>query len=890
MSETILALIQYCRLRTSIFSRPSRYAQAGMQKRKSSTSKQNPTAHTLDRRMEIPIFPKPCLGRMKSATPAVLASLALLLISGAALARGEERPSHAPVQITVVDENGVAVPDAQVTIEEPGLTPVRMWTDYAGHCTFTPQKNQAYKVHVQKPGFYQATKTGVAPDLSALRVALAHEQMVKEQVNVSASPPGINVQQMSNAQIMNTPEIVNIPYQTSRDIRYLLPYNPGVVPGKGQQFHVAGAESWQTLDLLDGFDIRSPVDGTLDMRISADAVRSINIQSTRYPVKYGRTTGGVVAFYTGMGDNKFRFNATNFLPSFHEINGLRFDKFVPRFMFSGPLVRNRAWFYDGFDFNYSNIYVSGLPSNAATNPLVRGSNLLKIQTNLTPTNILTAAVLFNDFHSPYNGLSVLTPRVSTTKRDIIAWLPYLRDQWTLHNGTLLDVGIADMRFRDGREPHGDTPYELTPENAQGSYFQNMTGRSQRTEGTATLYLPPHHWHGVHDIQAGIDLDHIGYDENVNRTPVSYLREDGTLLRKSVFTQVAPFTLHNLSLGSYVQDRWSMKNGFLLEPGLRFDWNEIVRRPEFSPRIAAVYSPPGHENTTKISAGVGLYYGHTQLEYLTRAHTGLRTDTYYDANGVTPTGPSQQTRFTANYGALHDPHALNWSLAIEQKLPGSIYASVSFMQKHTNNIFTYVNQSGPSALSGDYLLTNRRQDRYHSIEIQARRIFANGYTLFGAYTHSSARTNAALQYMPTPSPLGAQQSGPLAWDTPNRVLSWGWLPLFLPKFRKSWDIVYTFEWHDGYPITSVDDAHQVVGAVGSHRFPNFVDFSPGLAWRFHFHGEYWELRGVMENAMDNNNPGVVNNVTGSPQYLHFSEFQGRAFTARIRLIGARKNRR
>jgi hypothetical protein len=128
---------------------------------------------------------------------------------------------------------------------------------------------------------------------------------------------------------------------------------------------------------------------------------------------------------------------------------------------------------------------------------------------------------------------------------------------------------------------------------------------------------------------------------------------------------------------------------------------------------------------------------------------------------------------------------------------------------------------------------------------------------------------------------------LPWDVPNRVLSWGWLPFDVPWFKKRWDFVYTYEWHDGEAITSVDAAQRVVGAVASHRFPNFVNFSPGIEWKFHFRGQYWGLRGVMENALDNTDPAVVDNVVDSPQYLQFSQFQGRALTARIRLIGTRK---
>ena len=151
-----------------------------------------------------------------------------------------------------------------------------------------------------------------------MRVELEHEQIVREQVNVTASTPGIDTQQVSDKNTMNTPEIVNIPYPTSRDIRNLLPFNPGVVPDATGQVHLAGSETWETLDAMDGFDIRSPVGGSLSLRVSADAVRSIGVETTRYPVEFGRATGGVIAFYTGMGDNKFRFNATNFIPSFRD--------------------------------------------------------------------------------------------------------------------------------------------------------------------------------------------------------------------------------------------------------------------------------------------------------------------------------------------------------------------------------------------------------------------------------------------------------------------------------------------------------------------------------------------------------------------------------------------
>jgi hypothetical protein len=823
-----------------------------------------------------------------SAFPVVIS---LLLIVSAGLARGQQPPAPAPAQqsatvrITIVDENGQVVSGAQVTVLEPGHTPLQLWTDYAGRCSFTPRQNAAYQVLSSKPGYYQNIQSDVDPDASSIRIELTHEQIVQEQVNVTDSSPGIDVEQTSGEFTMNTPEIVNVPYTTSRDIRNLLPFNPGVVADSTGQVHVAGSETWQTLDQIDGFDVRSPVRGVLGMRVSPDAVRTIVTESTRYPVEFGRTTGGVIAFYTGMGDNKFRFNATNFVPSFRSLNGIRFDKFVPRITFSGPLVRDRAWFFDGLEAEWDNIYIVELPANANSNQLVRGSNLFKVQENLTPSNILTGGLLFNAYHSPYDGISSLTPQRSTTKRNTLAWLPYIRDKWSLAGGALLATGFGVVRINDGYEPHGSAPYQITPELPSGSYFESLTGHSQREEGTADLYLPPRHWAGQHDFKFGIDLRHTGYSENVTRAPISYLREDRTLLRRSVFPAIPRFTLNDVEVGAYAEDRWQPGKGLLLEPGLRFDWDEIIRRPLISPRVAAVYSPGGG-NSTKLSAGVGLYYEHTQLEYLARAHEVGRFDTYFAPDGVTPTSQALPTSFTANYGPLRQARAINWSLGVEQKVPWSILFGANFLEKRTSNVFTYVNQSGPSALSGNYLLTNQRQDHYDSFEVDARRFFAGGHTLFVSYTRSSARTNAALDYVPTISMLGPQQSGPLPWDTPNRVISWGWMPVPLPRIRNRWDFVYTVDWHTGFPYTAINANQQVVGAAGAQRFPAYFNISPGLEWKFHFRGSYFGLRGVLENATDRANPSMVNNVVDSPQFGTFSQFQGRALTARIRLIGAK----
>jgi hypothetical protein len=792
---------------------------------------------------------------------AILLLVLLLFLPAAARAQAD---ASRRVQLTILDENDVVVPDARVTILQFGQRPVELLTSPSGRAEFSLSSPTPYRLQVDKPGFYQTLKRDVDPQLHDIELILQYQQIVSQEVNVVASTPSIDPQQTADVSTMNTPEIVNIPYVTNRNIVNLLPFNPGVIQDPTGQLHVAGSPTYATLDLLDGFDLRSPASGLLSFHLSTDAVRSIDTESTRYPVEYGKATGGIIAFSSGMGDNRYRFNATDF---------------VPRVTFSGPIAKNKAWYFDGFDLAYASNYIVGLPANADTNPSWQESNLSKFQFNLTPRNNLIAALLFNHAYSPYSGLSTLTPQTSTVKMDTLAWLPYLRDQQLFANGTLLDLGIGITRIHSGYEPHGNTPYQLTPETAEGSYFENLTSRSSRIQESFALYLFPHHWIGEHDLKAGVDLDQITFGENFFRAPINYLREDGTLLRQSTFPIQPPFTRQNADVGAYVQDHWQPHPSLSIDPGLRFDWDQIIRRPLYSPRLAAVFAP-GKVPTTKVSAGIGVYYEHTQLHYLEQAFAGLRNDTYYAADGITPVSPPLPTMFTVDYYLLRAPRVINWSAAIEQKLPAATYASLSYIDKQGSNFFVFADQNAP-AFSGTYLLSNQRHLDYHAVNLTLRHNFSGDYVLFAAYTHSLAYTNAALEYSPTDGYLGPQQPGPLPWNVPNRVISWGWLPV--PRVKR-WDFVYTLDWHTGLPFTAINANHVVVGAPDAHNYPAYLSFSPGLEWKFHLHGAYFGLRAIVANITDRQNPTVVNNVVDSPEYGTFTEPLGRALTARIRLIG------
>ena len=124
------------------------------------------------------------------------------------------------------------------------------------------------------------------------------------------------------------------------------------------------------------------------------------------------------------------------------------------------------------------------------------------------------------------------------------------------------------------------------------------------------------------------------------------------------------------------------------------------------------------------------------------------------------------------------------------------------------------------------------------------------------------------------------AGPLPWDIPNRLISWGWFPTPFKRF----DFVYSLDYHTGFPWTTVNQNQQIVGAAYSNRFPSYFAFNPGLEFRFTFRGYALALRGVAENVTDRKNPAFVNNNINATNYATYGGFDGRAFTARIRFLG------
>jgi Carboxypeptidase regulatory-like domain/TonB dependent receptor len=832
--------------------------------------------------------------------------LIALVLAAAAVAQSSPPQTTTAPTIVVTDENGVAVDSARVFLESPNLPAAHCQTDLSGRCQFPSVEPGVYQIRVEKERFYAAVKQSVQIGAGVtVEVAIAHEQEVKEVVNVQESPAAIDPAQVPAQETMSGLDVVNMVYPSTTDYRNALNFIPGVVQDQNGQPHVAGAETYQTVTLLDGFNVTQPANGQLLVRVSTDAFRSIQVEPAREPAEDGKGSGGVLSLNTGIGNDDFHFLGTDFIPSAQDKHGLRFDQFLPRFTFSGPFVKGKAWFYNALDAEYDNTIFTALPVGADNDHELRLGDLFKIQTNLTSRNILTTSFLVNHLNDQYAFLSPQSPQLANPKDVESAYVASVKDQHYFAGGQLLETGLAFDQYNLQLTPYGLQPYFVNPETAGGNYYLDEETHARRLQGILNLFLPSHQWRGRHDFKVGADLDRISYNAEFARQPIAFLSADNPLTsanecqavpqnnqfpctRYSTFTPAPLHYQYNGEVSAYAEDRWSITNRLLIEPGVRLDWDEIVRHAEIAPRLAGTYVLD-NAATTKISAGIGLVYDATPIFLIARPFTGTRQDTFYsvDSSCTTPTGcvttsGPVTTAFSADTSALAVPRFLNWSVGLEKKLPEAIYLKAEVLEKRGTRGFVYDAFGGTT---GDFFLQNTRDDRYDALQITLRHNFRGNYSVMGSYTRSSARSNQALDFNVDNPVLSAQQPGPYPWDAPNRFLSWGYVPFFkLPVLHQT-ELAYSMETRSGFPFSLLNDQQELISQVGAERFPEYFSLNVQLEKRFHFLGYYLALRGGMDNITGRCDPFVVNSVIDATHPAPtFSACLGRAFTSRIRLLG------
>ncbi len=825
---------------------------------------------------------------MRSAHLLAAALAALNILASA----GIQAADSAECAGVVMDENGVPVGAAQIKIEQGSGKTYRAETDGAGRFALRNLSAGDYKVEVRKQGFFLLT--GKALTLRAgpneVTFTLNHAQELHEQVQVVAPSNQIDTQDTAQRSTLTSQDIRDIPVPSTHVLRQSLIALPEVVQDHRDILHVAGARSGETQYLLDGFEIGDPVTGGLTSRFNVDATRAAEIQTGRIGAAYAHSGASILSLETPDGDDRWRFGTTNPVPGINIQESAHLGNWYPRFTFSGPIEHGRFWFSNSISLQHTFVVVKQQPSGVNTREEWAGDNLLRLQYNVTPKHILHASFLYNRAQDTNLGLDALDPQSTTVDTKQRRAFVSLKDQVWLHD-TLFELGVAADSGVLDYVPQGAEPYILLINGTSGNFFQRLHQRGSRLQAMASVTAASRHWHGTHQLAAGLNVTGLAFRQSAERGEIDALRAfraDGKtpcvspttdcLQRRSTFAGPAAPDVSNTQAGGYAQDTWSISKRFLVQAGLRTDWDRFTQSAMAEPRVSGNALPFG-DDRAKLSLGWGIYNAPLDLALIGQALDQRQFDTFYDSAGMAVFPTPVVSQFVLSPGGLQQPRFTISSAGWQQKIRHNTLIGLELLARNGYHQFAYVDQQ-PAQPGGIFLLQDHRKDRYRSATVSARHVFSETAEVYAAYTRSRARSDQVLNPAQGSIFYAAQQPGPVAWDAPNRLLTWGWNPTHVWGVQLS----YFFEYRTGYPFSAVNLEQRLVGAADSMRFPAYASLNLGLEKKFGFHGYLWAARIEAVNVLERQNPDTVVNKIEAPNFGTFSGGQGRALTLRVRFAG------
>lgn len=796
--------------------------------------------------------------------------LVMAAVAGAA-------PQAAELRGQVMDENELPVAGAEVVIRTPAGQSQSAYTDAAGRFVVRALNSGEIRINLSKAGFFRLADQTVqlAEGVNEVSFVLRHEVEIHQTIEVTSSSSRVEPQETAHQRELVAHEIRDIPVPSTHDLKSSLPALPGVVRDNSSQFHIAGARVGQAEVELDGFEVGDPATGDLTFRVNVDSLRAVEVQSGSYGAQYAHAGAGVLALETTAGEDRWRFGVTNFIPGIDFNQGTHLGNWYPRLVFSGPVRKGRVWFSEAASVQHTFKVVSGQPPGADTTTQWAGDNLFRLQANLTPGHILWGSFLYNQAGDSRVGLGPFSPLSTTTDHRSRRAFFSLKDQIWFQN-TLFEIGAAGDIGRSESSPQGSGPYFIAPTGTFGSFFEAMRERARRWQLISNVHMPSRRWHGSHDLSAGINADEVIFNQTAVRSAILFLRADGVGFRQATFLGPGQFHLSNTQVGGYAQDSWQAFRALRVQAGLRADWDRLVQRAVVAPRVA-VNVLPFRDDRAKLTLAWGIYYQPLDLVLWGQAFDQLRRDVFFDSRGAIPLTQVVNV-FTLPPGHLKQPRFYTTSVEWTEKLAGSTLVGIHLLARDAHDGLAY-NPQIPVIPVVDFLLQNSRQDRYRAAELLLRHSFREKAEVFADYTRSRARSNQVLDFSLGALPTGSQAPGALAWDAPNRFLSWGWTPLPIWHLWLS----YFFEYRTGFPFSVVNQFQQMVGPPNRLRFPDYVSLSVAVEKRFRFHGYEWAARLVVVNLTGHRNPDAVINNLDAPSFLTFAGGQGRAISVRLRLV-------
>jgi len=310
--------------------------------------------------------------------------------------------TSATISGTIRDETGGVLPGVDVLVSnvDTGLSRTSV-TDANGYFTVPGLAPGRYEARASLQGFTTAVQSGIVLEVAqqaGLNLVL-WLGAAAETITVTGETPLVDVRTATLSAVVDEKTIEELPLN-GRNYIALATLQPGIVQytervstspaQRGVQLNINGMGGRSNSYLLDGANMRGYAGQATvtaaDSTLGVETIQEFRVVTNAFTADYGRVMGGVVSIASKSGTNVLHGSAFEFFRNSRMDARNFFDVGDPapftRHQFGGavggPIVRNRVFFFGGFErlqedlgTTVLNVVPTAAARAGAVNPVVR---------------------------------------------------------------------------------------------------------------------------------------------------------------------------------------------------------------------------------------------------------------------------------------------------------------------------------------------------------------------------------------------------------------------------------------------------------------------------------------------------------------------------------------
>ena len=808
-------------------------------------------------------------------------------------------------KISVVSSEGVSnsLPGIDVKLKgpSPGTQAQATTTDADGHYEFTQLGPASYTLEVAADGFKPSSATlTLGADQILVKDVVLQIISVNQQVEVQAEAAEIATQNVAITATVNTDQLENLPLPTQK-FTEALSLIPGVVRTYTGKLTFQGQSESQGMLVVDSAENVDPVSGSFSIPIPVDIIESMTAYNLPESSQYGGFSGGLTTIETRAPSGAWNYKLRDFVPAFRGKNDhlVGLANWTPRFLFEGPLIKNKVDFSEEVTYELRRQPVRGLsfPENEIKTRAV--TSFTNLQVLVSQRQVLNFHVNVFPLELDFANINALIPQSASTSYGRSGVSFGFSDSYQFPSGAVLNTLVRYTRFDSDAHGQGPADMQISPEGWRGNYFNRWNRYANQLEALPTYQLSPKTWLGSHEVRFGSDILYRSYSGTNVSHPIDLLAEDGSMAEQINFQGAGQLKTTDAEVSEFIQDHWAVNKHLTFNFGARVSSQTIGREAAFAPRGGVALSV--NDAKTVLRAGVAEVYGHVPLLAADFTSNQDRVLSFFDSTGALIGQPTVLVNSyflsgmaTAAPGVPHDPasspRTFSWNVVLEHDFRKNLNLRASYLNSHTADLFLINPILPPGGGNGLLAVQNFGESRYRQADITAHYRFGERADMSLSFTWSRARgdlNTLSDTLVPFQVPvIRPNVSGIVSSDVPNRIVASGFFRLF-------WNMVISpvGDFHTGLPYSTVDMLQNYSGIPNGQRFPRYFSLDARLYREFSIHFPHTEsakkhkvrLGVYSTDITDRLNPhDVYSNIT-SPNFGRFAGFQRRYTGAVLDLV-------